>query len=156
MILWPYFLTLALLNLGLVWRDKPLRWLALCLLGAWAGANAVFYAYPLPYDRVTANAIVDLGFGFAALGLFSLFRRWQIAAMSFVAIIACCAHLTFGAIPDPDFRQSNLYEVSLNWLFVLCLIINSGGRIWGYARAWRDRVWGRNRHSRRAVRRGGD
>lgn len=151
MTLWPLFLGAALLNLLLAWRDKPLRYLALLLLAAWAGANLAYAAYDTP-DRITANALVDLGFGIGAMWLFTKTQLWNAAAIAFVAIMACCLHFSYAALPEPLFWQSHLYEVLLNVMFVICLAINSGGRLWGYVRMGFDRIRGRYRDPRPAVR----
>ncbi len=156
MIYWPaLFLTLVLATLALVWRNAGLRALGLALLVSLAVANGSDWLMT-GLNEVVFDAACDFAFGLASIAIYLTYGRlWQAQGTTYVAILACCGHLTYLSIAVPNIEQERLYVIAENWLFVTCCLIISGGSLWGHARRWIGHLRKRDSHAGAASRNDG-
>lgn len=146
--MWPIaFLGLNLAALALVWGDRGLRVLGLALLASLAAANVSDWGMD-GIDEVVFDAACDFAFGLASIATYlCLGRKWQAQGTTYVAILACCGHLSYLSIGSPNHTQEWFYVIAENWLFVTSCLVISGGSLWGHARRWVHSVRSRHHHA---------
>lgn len=153
---WPaIFLGLNLAALILVWGDRGLRALGLTLLVSLIAANVSDWGMS-GITEVVFDAACDFAFGLVSIAVFMrLGHKWQAQGTTYIAVLACCGHLTYLSINAPNIAQERLYVIAENWLFVTSCLVISGGSLWGHAHRWVRSLRSRHRHVGRPSRNDG-